>query len=429
MAERYQKSEELLERAFGKIPLGTQTFSKSITQFPKGISPYFIEKGKGSKVWDVDGNEYVDFINSLCAITLGYCDEDVNLAVSEMLQRGSIFSLANKVEIDVSEKITEIIPCAEMVRFGKNGSDATSGAIRAARGFTGRDYVVVCGYHGWQDWYIGSTTRNLGVPKSTKELTLKFEYNNIESLNKLFNDYPDQISCIIMEAMNIAEPKNNFLQEVKELCHKNGALFILDEMITGFRYANGGAQEYFGVTPDLATFGKGIANGFPLSVVTGRADIMKIFEESFFSFTFGGETLSLAAALATMKKYQREPVVKSLKSQGQKLLDGVQKIINDFQSENIFSLAGHPSWSFFIIKDTPEYSNWEIKTLYMQEMLKRGILTFGTHNISYSHSDKYIKKILCAYEEIIPLIKTSIEEKNLLKKFDAEPIKPLFKVR
>ena len=178
----YKKSEALLARAEKSIPLGTQTFSKSKTQFPYGISTYFIERGEGRRVWDVDGNEYIDFINGLAAITLGYNDPDVNAAVQTQLTKGTIFSLAHPIEMEVAEKICEMVPCAEKVRFGKNGSDATSGCIRLARAYTGREHVLVCGYHGWQDWYIGSTARHIGVPECTRELTHSFDFNDIESL-------------------------------------------------------------------------------------------------------------------------------------------------------------------------------------------------------------------------------------------------------
>src|SRR3990167_6285478 len=273
-SKRYKLSQQLHEKASKVIPLGSQTFSKSKTQYPYGVSPYFIKKGKGSHVWDADNNEYVDFVNALAAITLGYNDPDVTNAVKAQLEEGTIFSLPHELEMQVAEKIVEMVPCAEMVRFGKNGSDVTAGAIRLARAYTKRDHVAVCGYHGWQDWYIGSTARNLGVPKSTRDLTHVFTYNDIDSLNKIFKEYPDQVAAVIMEPMNTTEPLDGFLEKVRELTHKNGAVFIFDETITGFRYANGGAQEYFGVTPDLATFGKGIANGYPLSVLAGRKDIM-----------------------------------------------------------------------------------------------------------------------------------------------------------
>lgn len=429
----YKKSEEMLERALKSIPLGTQTFSKSKTQYPLGVSPFYIQKAKGSRVWDIDGNEYIDFICGLGGISLGYNDPDVIDAVKLQLEEGTIFSLPHPIEVLVAEKVKEIVPCAEMVRFGKNGSDATAGAVRVSRAFTGRDYVVVCGYHGWQDWYIGSTPRNLGVPKATQDLTLKFEYNNIESLEKLFKEYPDKIACVVMEAMNIEWPEKGpnggFLQSVKDICHKNGALFVIDEMVTGFRYANGGAQEYFGVTPDLATLGKGLANGYPISMVCGRADVMKFFEDCFFSFTYGGETLSLAACLATMTKYQTHPVVETMIKNGQKILDGVSALIEKYDISDIFQIGGHPAWTFLTIKDTEKYNSWTIKTLYMQEMMKRGILTLGTHETTYAHSDEDINYLLKCYEEVLPIIKEGVRSGNLDDLLECKPLVPLFKVR
>lgn len=425
----YKNSEEMLERALKSIPLGTQTFSKSKTQYPHGAAPFYIQKAKGSRVWDIDGNEYIDFISALGSISLGYNDKDVLNAVKAQLEEGTIFSLPHPIEVLVAEKMIEMIPCAEMVRYGKNGSDSTAGAVRAARGYTKRDYVVVCGYHGWQDWYIGSTARNLGVPKATQDLTLRFEYNNIESLNKLFKQYPDQIACIIMEPMNFEHPKEGFLEEVKNLCHKNGALLIFDETVTGFRYSLGGAQELFNVIPDLATFGKGMANGYPISAVVGRAEIMKIMEEVFFSFTFGGETLSLAASLATMTKMQKEPVIEKIKTLGQKLLTGVKKIIEENDIGDILSIGGQPTWTILGMKDTEKYNAWTLKTLYMQEMLKRGILTLGSHETTYAHSDEDIDKLLKAYSEVIPILKNGIRNNKVIELLNCEPLVPLFKVR
>lgn len=429
MSERYRKSEKLLERALLTIPLGSQTFSKSKTQFPFGVSPYFIRRAHGSRIWDVDGNEYTDFVNSLAAITLGYNDPDVTEAVQRQLQDGVIFSLPHPLEMEVAEKICEMVPCAEMVRFGKNGSDATAGAIRLARAQTGRDHVAVCGYHGWQDWYIGSTLRNRGVPQATRDLTHTFSYNDISSLHALFSQLPGQIAAVILEPMNITPPAAGFLENVKELAHKNGALLIFDETVTGFRYANGGAQDYFGVTPDLATFGKGLANGYPVSVVTGRADIMQLMEEVFFSFTFGGETLSLAAALATLNKLQREPVLATIRRQGEVVLAGLQNLIDRYHVSHFLSVAGHPSWSFFLIRDTERYSSWEIKTLYMQEMLQRGIFIIGSHNMSYAHSDADVARLLTSYEQVIPILRDAVDNGKMQDLLRCKPLEPLFRVR
>lgn len=429
MSERYAKSEAMLERALKTIPLGSQTFSKSKVQFPFGVSPYFIARGQGSHVWDIDGNEYIDFINSLAAITLGYNDPDVTAAVKAQLEEGVVFSLPHPVETFVAEKIVELVPCAEMVRFGKNGSDATAGAVRISRAYTGRDHVAVCGYHGWQDWFIGTTARNLGVPKATSDLTHPFAYNDIESLAKLFAEYPNQIAAVVLEPMNVFEPVDGFLEKVKELTHKHGAVLVFDETVTGFRFANGGAQEYFGVTPDLATFGKGLANGYPLSAVTGKADIMRLMEEVFFSFTFGGETLSLAASLATMTKLQREPVIATIKSQGEKVLAGLAGLIERHGVGHFASLAGLPVWSFMILKDCEPYSVWEIKTLFMQEMLARGIMTLGSHNMNYAHTDKDVATLLAAYDEVLPILKNAVDNRAMADCLHCKPLEPLFKVR
>jgi len=429
MSQRYSRSEEMLERALRVIPLGTQTFSKSRTQFPFGVSPYFVTRGEGCHVWDVDGNEYVDFVNAQCSITLGYSDPDVTAAVSAQLADGVIFSLPHPLEVEVSELIVEMVPCAEMVRFGKNGSDATAGAVRAARAFTGRDHVAVCGYHGWQDWYIGSTTRNLGVPVSTRAMTHRFAYNDTASLEAVFREHPGEIACVMLEPMNTTWPEEGFLEGVAEITRANGAILVFDEVITGFRYANGGAQQLFGVTPDLATFGKGLANGYPVSAVAGRADVMRMLEEAFFSFTFGGEALSLAAALATMRKLKMEPVLATIEERGASLVEGVTQRIEAHGVGHIASVSGHPSWSFLNLRDVEPYTMWEIKTLYMQEMFARDILAYGTHDMSYAHQPADVATLLAAYDEVFPLIKSAVDDRRMGELLRCEPLKPLFRVR
>ncbi|MEM7618354.1 MAG: aminotransferase class III-fold pyridoxal phosphate-dependent enzyme [Pseudomonadota bacterium] len=426
---RYAQSEALLERAERSIPLGAQTFSKSYTQYPRGVSPYFITHGKGSHVWDADRHEYIDFVNSLAAITLGYCDPDVDAAVKKQMQNGTIFSLSHPIEMTVAEKMQTLIPGAERVRFGKNGSDATAGAIRLARAFTGKDHILACGYHGWQDWYIGSTTKNKGVPKSTQNLTHSFPFNDLHALEKLLNDKKGSVAAVIMEPMNITEPEEGYLQAVKELAHKHGAILIFDETVTGFRYDIGGAGKHFGVTADLSTFGKGMANGYPISAIVGRADIMKLMEEIFFSFTFGGETLSLAAALATMEKLEREPVIETLATQGDKIMTQTQALIDQYDLGETISLAGKSCWSFLMIKDFEEYDSMTIKTLFMQEMFENGILSLGSHNLSYAHSDEDIAKLMTAYNDFMKKLKMIFEQKSMDQHLKCEPNKPLFKVR
>jgi len=429
LSERYRKSEEFLARAERSIPLGSQTFSKSKTQYPFGVSPYFITRGAGSRVWDIDGNEYVDFVNSLLAITLGHGDPDVTEAVKAQLEDGTIFSLAHPLETEVAERIIDMAPCAEMVRFGKNGSDSTAGAIRLARAYTKRDRVAVCGYHGWQDWYIGSTTRHLGVPRTVRDLTHSFAYNDLASLEALFATHRDEFAAVILEPMNVVEPAPGFLEGLKELTHRHGALLVFDETITGFRFANGGAQEVFGVTPDLATYGKGLANGYPLSAIAGRAEIMRLMEEIFFSFTMGGETLSLAAAKATLDKLKREPVLKTIAARGQTVVEGAAAIVAEHRLGDFLSLGGRPCWSFVLIKDTPDYSAYEIRTLFLQEMLARGVLTLGSHNMSYAHTEADVARLLSAYREVMPILGDAVRNRALKQLLRCEPLQPLFKVR
>jgi glutamate-1-semialdehyde 2,1-aminomutase len=429
MNNRYLKSEQLLERALKTIPLGSQTFSKSKTQLPFGASPYFASHAQGAYLFDVDGNQYIDFVNSLASITLGYNYAKVTEAVSQQLNRGTIYSLANELEFIVAEKIVDMVPCAEMVRFGKNGSDATAGAVRLARAYTNKDHILVCGYHGWQDWYIGSTPRSLGVPAETKKLTHVFQYNDINSLVKLFEQYKDQVAGVILEPVNVFAPVEEFLHKVKELTHQHHAVLIFDETITGFRYANGGAQEFFGVTPDLACFGKGLANGYPVSAIAGKAEIMRLMEEIFYSFTFGGELLSLAAANATLDTLKAEPVVEHLNLIGDLIKSKLKNLIDRYDLKSIFSVEGYPVWSFFVVKDTSWCTSLEIKTLFLQEMFKQGIFILGTHNISYAHDTEHVEKLMKAYDSFFQLMRLCSDNKKIRDKIDAKILEPLFKLR
>ncbi|MGB0936181.1 MAG: aspartate aminotransferase family protein [Colwellia sp.] len=427
MIKQFKKSEQLLIRAQKSIPLGSQTFSKSKVAYPLGVSPLFIERGIGCQVWDVDGNQYTDFVSGLLSVSLGYCDEDVDNAVIKQLKSGVTFSLPHSLETEVAEMIIDMVPCAEMVRFGKNGSDATSASIRLARAHTGREHIGVCGYHGWQDWYIGSTTRDLGVPNSTKLLTHPFQYNDINSLKNVLEK--NACAAIIMEPMNLNFPDGNFLQEVKSLCHQHGALLIFDEMITGFRFAKAGAQALFNVTPDLATFGKGMANGYPISAVVGRKDVMMLMEDIFFSGTFAGETLSLAATKATLTKIKNLAVIEHINAMGSELISGLQSILTQMGSPEWLKLCGHPSWSFLQILDCAPYSNWQLKSLFLQEMAQKGFLMGGGHNISFAHQAQDISKLIDAYRDVLPFLENTIKQQNFGDVFHGEVLKPLFKVR
>lgn len=425
----FEKSNQHLVRAEKTIPLGSQTFSKSRTQYPVGISPLFAGKVKGPYLWDLDGQKYIDLVSSLAAITLGYNDSGVNRAVSKQLKKATSMSLPGALEAEVSELIVELVPSAEMVRFGKNGSDATSAAIRLARAFTGRDHVVVCGYHGWQDWFIGSTTRNKGVPNIVASLTHRFEFNKIDSLIQIMSEFGSKIAAVIMEPMNSDFPNVGFLESVQEITHANGALLIFDETITGFRFSKGGAQELFGVIPDISTFGKGMANGLPISAVAGRREIMMEMEEIFFSGTFGGELLSLAAAKHVLTRHLEEDICGELSKLGQSLAGQSQIEIERNNLQTVITISGHETWKFLNWNRTEHYSVDELKTFLMQEVFKRGLLVLSTHNITLAHQPRVISKIVDIYSEVFGTLNSAISDGTLREQLEVEPLAPLFKVR
>jgi glutamate-1-semialdehyde 2,1-aminomutase/spore coat polysaccharide biosynthesis protein SpsF len=409
------------------IPSCSQTFSKGPSQFVQGVAPVYLERGEKAHVWDVDGNEYVDTVLALAPIILGYCDPCVDGAVQEQLKNGVSFSLPHRLEIEVAEKLVAMIPCAEMVRFGKNGSDATSGAIRAVRAYTGREMVACCGYHGWQDWYIGTTTRNGGVPVSTRAMTKTFVYNDIDSLKSLFFQYPGQIAAVIMEPISVEKPRDNFLAEVKEVAHAHGALLIFDEVVTGFRLAKGGAQEYFGVIPDLACFGKAMANGFPLSAIVGSKEIMRIFDEIFFSFTFGGEALSLAAARATIETFLEKDVIGVLWEQGERLQEGFNVLAKGLGLAQYMSCKGLPPRTIIDITAPDEIDPLLLKAILQQEMVRRGVLWAGYHNVCFSMTEADVMCILRAYRAALPVVKQAIESGNPEKYLLGARLQPVFR--
>lgn len=427
LERKLNRSNEYWARAGKIIPAGTQTFSKGPTQFVQGVAPIYLQSGKGSHVFDVDGNEYIDYPMALGPVTLGYSYPVVNEAITKQLQKGITFSLMHPLEVELSELIIEIIPCAEMVRFGKNGSDVTSGGVRLARAYTGRDKVACCGYHGWHDWYVATTSRNRGVPKSTRELTMTFQYNNIDSLHRLFKNNKDEVACVIMEPVSITEPIGDFLAEVKELTHSNEAVFIFDEIVTGFRLALGGAQEYFNIKPDLSTVGKGMANGMPISAIVGKEEIMHHLEELFFSFTFGGETLSLAAAIATINEMRNKRVSEHFWRLGKRLKDGYNALAREYGLSKYTFCEGLDAHAGVRFKDSEGNDSLEMKSLFQQEVIERGILFNGVHNFCFSHSDDDIDTTLEAYRDAMAILKQAIEENNIERYLKGPKIQPVFR--
>ncbi len=418
-----EKSDELYKRALKLIPSVTQTLAKGPQQNVKGIAPKYLKKGKGSHVWDVDGNEYIDFNMAIGPLSLGYAYPKVDEAIRKQLEDGITFSLMHPLEVEVAELIREVIPNAEAIRYSKTGADVTSAAVRVARAFTKRERILCCGYHGWHDWYISVTDRDSGIPKSTSDLTFTFGYNDIQSV---IDSIDDETAAVILEPFVFEAPKNNFLQKLREVCTKNGTLLIFDEMWTGFRIALGGAQEFFNVDSDMATFSKAVANGMPLSILTGKAEVMKVLEKDvFFYTTFGGEALSLAAAKATITELREKNVPKYLAVQGKRLKDGYNKISEELKM-NYTKCIGYECRS--LITFDPSVGNpLDIKSLVQQEMIKRGILWGGFHNMSYSHSDEDIEYTLKAYREVLPILKKAVDENNVKGYLKGEPVEPVFR--
>ena len=418
-----KKSDDLYNRALNLIPSVTQTLAKGPQQNVKGIAPKYLQKGKGSHVWDVDGNEYIDFNMAIGPLSLGYAYDKVDDAIKKQLEDGITFSLMHPLEVEVAELINEIIPNAESIRYSKTGADVTSAAIRVARAFTGREKILCCGYHGWHDWYISVTDRNKGIPNTVQDLTFTFNYNDLQSLK---DSIDDETAAVILEPFVFESPTDDFLQELREICTKNETLLIFDEMWTGFRISLGGAQEFFNVKADLATFSKAIANGMPVAVLTGRKDVMKVLEKDvFFYTTFGGEALSLAAAKATMIELRDKKVPEYLSSKGKKLKDGYNKIAEEL-GMSYTKCVGYECRSLMTFNASAG-SPLELKSLVQQEMIKRGILWGGFHNMSFSHSDEDIDYTLKTYRDVLPILKKAVDEKNVKGFLKGDPVEPVFR--
>ncbi|MBN1526109.1 MAG: aminotransferase class III-fold pyridoxal phosphate-dependent enzyme [Candidatus Omnitrophica bacterium] len=424
-----KKSDELWRRALKVIATGTQTFSRSPGVFPDGAAPKYVIRQKGSHVWDVDGNEFIDMVMGCGPTTLGHNYEPINEAIKKQMDKGILFSLLNPLEVEVAEKLVECIPCAEMLKFSKNGSDVCAAAVRLARAVTGKEMILCYGYHGFQDWYIGSTDRNAGVPKCVRELTKSFRYNDISGLSKMFEQYHGRVAAVIMEPVIAEKPKDDFLNKVKALAHENGALLIFDEMISGFRFRMGGAQEFFNVVPDLATFGKGITNGMPLGVIAGKRKYMKNFDKAFLSSTYAPEALTLAAASAVIDFYKENDVIAKLWEKGEYLEKGLRAIIDRHGVGKNVSLAGYPVRLMVNTHDSNGIHNLNLATLYQQEMFKEGILCFaGVLMLSYSHSREDLDCFIDSFDKACVVIKNAVESGDDIAKFlRCKPGSPVFK--
>ncbi len=418
------ESDKLYQRALPIMTPVTQTLAKGPGQYVNSVAPRYLKKGKGARVWDVDGNEYLDYNMAIGPLSLGYCYPAVDEAIIRQLKDGITFSMMHELEVVFAELIHEIIPNAEAIRISKTGADVTSAAVRVARAYTGRKKVLCCGYHGWHDWYISVTSRNSGIPEEIRDLSATIDYNNIESVKQALDE---DTACVILEPFVFEAPKDNFLQELKDLCEANGTLLIFDEMWTGFRIALGGAQEYFQVTPHLACYSKAFANGMPISLLTGKKEIMELFkEEVFFFTTFGGEALSLAAAVATITEMKEKNVAAYLAEKGKRLKDGYNTLAAELTIAHYTRCAGYDCRTM-VSFDANAGNPLELKSFVQQEMIRRGILWSGFHNMSYSHTDEDIDYTLAAYREVLGLLKQAVESNEVASLIKGAVIEPVFR--
>ena len=420
------KSAELLARARGLIPASTQTLSKGPTQWLQGVAPAYVERAQGAHVWDVDGNRYIDFPMALGPVILGHAHPAVTTAVERQLRDGITFTLPHPIEIEVAERIVERVPGAERVRFGKTGSDVNSAAIRLARASTGREHVLVCGYHGWHDWYIVSTSRGIGVPAAERELIGEFAFNDLASLDEALERRAGKVAAVILEPAGATEPEQGFLEGVVERTRAAGALLVFDEIITGFRLAPGGAQERYGVTPDLATYGKALGNGMPISAIAGRAEVMDLLEDVFFSGTHGGEALSLAAARAVLDVLDAS-AYEALFAKGERLRAGVQQGIDAAGVGDWVTITGAAPRTVVSVRE-PEHDGEGLlaKSLIQQELVKRGVLFNGSNFICLAHSDEDLDQAIDAYAAAFARLAEGLPD-GVGALLEAEPIKAAFR--
>jgi len=448
------RNKEYRARLHAVIPGGAHTYSRGDDQYPEN-APAILEKGKGAYVWDAEGNKFLDYGMGLRSITMGYDQDEISEAGIAEIKKGLNLTRASLTELKAAELMIGLFPWAQMVKFGKNGSTVTTAAIKLSRAYTGRKHVAMCAEHPfftYDDWFIGTTPMDKGVPQESKSFSHRFHYNDIVSLEKVFDENPGQIACVILEPATFMSPcpetksmleppdcrnhsdkSKHFLHQVKALCKKHGAVFILDEMITGFRFHLQGAMKVFDIEPDLATFGKGMANGFPLSALIGKKEIMDlggILEEGaervfLISTTHGSEMASLGAFIKTVELYQKLDVSKHLWEYGKDLVNGMNAIAKKLGIEEYFEVGGYAVSPIYIARDNKKNVSMEFRTLFSQEMIRNGVL-MPWISICYSHSEKELALTLDACEKALAVYKRALEG-NIGDHLVGKAVKPVFR--
>ena len=423
-------------RAHDLIPGGCHTYAKGDDQFPL-LAPPFIHRGLGSHVWDLDDNEFIEYGMGLRSVTLGHAHPRVLEAVSRQLLLGSNFGRPSPIESECAAQFLSLVPTAEMVKFCKDGSHALDGAIRLARAYTGRDGVAYCRDHPFfstSDWFIGTTPMRAGTLDATHALSYAFSYNDIDSVKALFDQHPDHISCVVLEPARLEEPQDDYLHQIKQLCHAHGALLIFDEMITGFRWHNAGAQHLYHVTPDLSAFGKGMANGFALSALAGRRSIMELGgllhpgdRVFLLSTTHGAETHAMAAAIATMKIYQDEPVIQRLHQTGSRLREGITEVTRQEGVDNHIQCIGRDCCLLYTTRDPDGAPSQAFRALFLQELIRHGILA-PSFVVSNSHTSDDIDITIEAVRRAARVYRMALEE-GVDHYLVGDPVKPVLRAR
>ena len=426
--------EQMQSQLHRLVPGGCHTYAKGDDQFPVSAPP-FIERGAGCHVWDLCGNEYIEYGMGLRSVSLGHAFEPVVDAVKAALCAGSNFSRPARLELEGAECFLRIIPTAEMVKFCKDGSDAVDGAVRLARASTGRDLIAICAdqpFFSTSDWFVGTTPMAAGVPKAIQQQVLKFTYNDLGSLERLFAEHAGQIACVVLEAARAEEPAPGYLQQLKALTHAQGALLVFDEMITGFRWHLRGAQHEYGVTPDLSTFGKAMANGFSVSALAGRRELMRLGGSDhdrdrvfLMSTTHGAETHQLAAAIATMRFYEQHPVVETLYARGAQLRAGFERVIAENGLVGHVDLTSRDCNLLFGTRDADKRPSQPFRTLFMQEMIGRGVIA-PSFVVSYAHTVDDIDRTVATACEALQIYRRALDE-GVDKFLRGRPVKTVFR--
>ncbi|MFC0549202.1 glutamate-1-semialdehyde 2,1-aminomutase [Kutzneria chonburiensis] len=428
----FERSSALQRRLHELVPGGAHTYARGSDQYPEGMAPILV-RGDGCRVWDADGNCFIEYGMGLRSVTLGHGYRPVLDAVHKALADGVNFSRPTGLEVAAAEDFLSLVPGADMVKFAKNGSDATTAAIRLARAVTGRDMVAVCDqpFFSADDWFIGAVEMNSGVPEATRNQTVRFQFNDLDSLRLRFAESGGQIACVVMEAATaLAEPEPGFLEGVRALCDAHGSLLVFDEMITGFRWSASGAQTVYGVRPDLSCWGKAMGNGFPISALAGRRELMELGglnTESprvfLLSTTHGPETVSLAAFRAVVRAYADGDPVGIMERRGTLLADGVNTAARELGVEEFVAAIGRPSCMVFTTRDPDGRPSQPFRTLFMQELLRRGVLG-QSFVISAAHTVADVEHTVAATREALKIYRRALEDGGVDRFLDGRPVAP-----